>query len=100
MKYRMEDGNVVNTEKAAQSWEEDTYFNGHNRISKATGSQWNHETLYRSRKGRYYKVCESQWQGSTPHAEWVDEREAVKWLLLMEEDIPTDLTHLIDEVEE
>ena len=100
MKYRMENGDVVNTDKAQQSWEEDTEWNGHNRISKATGSQWNHETLYHSRKGRYYKVCESQWQGSTPHAEWVDEREAVKWLLLMEHEIPDDLKHLVDEVEE
>ncbi len=52
-RYRMEDGCVLDTANATAEWEEDTYFDGHNRIGVATGSQWNHETLYRSRKGRY-----------------------------------------------
>lgn len=102
-KYQMEDGTVVNTEKASQSWDERTRWNGNNNISLATGSQWNHEILYRSRKGRYYKVHESQWQGSSSYAEWIDERGAVRWLLrneYSEEEIPEDIRHLIDEVEE
>ena len=102
-KYQMEDGSIVNTEKSSQKWEEGTRFNGHNRISLATGSQWDHETLYRSRKGRYYKVHESQWQGSVSWAEWMDKREVVRWLLKNEfddDDIPTDIKHLITEIEE
>lgn len=100
MRYRMEDGSVINTEKAIEEWCEATDFNGNNHISRATGSQWNHETLYRSRKGRFYKECESQWQGSTSHVEWIDEREAVRWIILNDGDVPKDLKHLIDEVEE
>lgn len=99
-KYRMEDGTIVNTEKAKQHWDEDTRWDGRNYISKATGSQWNHETLYRSRKGRFYKVCESQWQGSTPNAEWIGEHDAVSWLSLMGHDIPDDLAKIVEEVEE
>lgn len=100
MKFRMEDGTIVNTENATKSWDEDTRFDGNNHISRATGSQWNHQTLYRSRKGRYYIVHESQWQGSTPHAEWVSPQEAARWLTLMNHDLPTDLEQYQDEVTE
>jgi hypothetical protein len=96
----MEDNTLVNTEKAKQSWEEKRWHDGRNFISKATGTQWNHETLYESRKGRFYKVCTSQWQGSHDHAEWLDENEAVRWLLLNDHEIPERLMHLVAEVEE
>lgn len=99
-RYRMEDGTVLDTENATDHWDEATRWNGNNHISVATGSQWNHQTLYRSRKGRYYVVHASQWQGSTPHAEWVSEHEAVRWLLANENDVPDDLAHLIDAVSE
>lgn len=98
--YRMEDGTVVNTEKASKEWDEATYFDGRNSISRATGDQWVHQTLYRSRRGRYYVLHTSQWQGSHPSAEWVSEQEAARWLLLNEHDLPDDITHLRDEVEE
>lgn len=100
MKYQMEDGSIVNTDKAQKFWDEDTRWDGHNRISVATGSQWNHETLYLSRKGRYYKVHESHWQGSTQHAEWISEHEAVRWMIANDHDVPADLKHLVDEIEE
>jgi hypothetical protein len=96
----MEDGTVVNTDKARQSWDEATYWNGHNHISKATGSQWNHETLYESRKGRFYKVWWSQYEGTASRAEWLDEHEAVRWLLHNEQEVPGGLQHLVEEVEE
>jgi len=79
--YRMDDGTVVKTENRSAMWGEATRWNGNNHISVATGSQWNHQTLYRSRKGRYYIEHESQWQGSTPHAEWVSNHEATRWLI-------------------
>jgi hypothetical protein len=99
-KYQMEDGTIVNTEKAKKSWTESTRFDGRNQISVNTGSQWNSETLYESRKGRFYVEHESAWQGSTSHAEWVSEYEAVRWLLLNKEEVPERLLHLVDEVEE
>lgn len=98
--YRMEDGTVVKTENATDSWEEETDFDGHNQISRATGSQWNHQTLYRSRKGRYYIEHWSQWQGSRAHAEWVSPQEAARWLLQQDEDLPDDLSQFVEQVSE
>lgn len=102
MKYQMQDGTVVDTDKSPQHWEEDTNWDGNNHISVATGSQWEHQTLYRSRNGRYYTVHKSQWQGSLPHAEWVSEHEAARWLLANghEDEMPADLESLIDAVSE
>lgn len=102
-RYEMSDGTVVNIGNASAQWKEGTQWDGHNRISLATGSQWDHETLYRSRRGRYYVERSSQWQGSTDSAEWVSNEEAARWLLVNEhnpedDDWPADLTELIDSV--
>lgn len=99
-RYRMDDGTVVDTANAKRSWDEATRWNGNNHISVATGSQWNHETLYRSRKGRYYLERTSQWQGSTPGADWISNRAAAAWLLANEHKIPEDLTGEAEEVSE
>jgi hypothetical protein len=97
----MDDGTVVKTENATQHWDEATRWNGNNHISVATGSQWEHQTLYRSRKGRYYVEHESQWQGSTPHAEWISNHEAARWLLANGHDeLPEGLAALESEVSE
>ncbi len=98
--YRMQDGTVVKTENASSHWDEQTRFNGSNQISVNTGSQWNHQELYRSRKGRYYIVHSSQWQGSTPHAEWVSPQEAARWLIHNEEELPDDLKQCEEQVSE
>jgi hypothetical protein len=100
MVFQMEDGTVINTEKAAQRWDETRWHNGQNFISKATGQQFSHETLYESRKGRFYKCCHSDYQGSHDHCEWLDERAAVRWLLLNKHPVPERLQKLIEQVEE
>lgn len=102
-RYEMSDGTIVDIGNASAQWQEATRFDGSNHISLATGSQWDHQTLYRSRRGRYYVERSSQWQGSTPGAEWVSNEEAVRWLLLNEysptdESWPAELTPIIDEV--
>jgi len=104
-RYRMSDGTVVDTKNASAGWDEATEFDGHNHISQATGSQWDHEVLYRSRRGRYYVEHSSQWEGSSPSAEWVSNEEACRWLLTNEhsptdDDWPKDLADLVDEVSE
>ena len=86
-RYRIE-GTVIDTKNASARWDEETDWDGRNQISRATGSQWDHEALYCSRRGRYYVEHVSQWQGSTPHAEWVSPQEAARWLLLMGHDLP------------
>lgn len=99
-KYRMEDDTVVDTDKAAQSWNEESDWDGNNHISRATGSQWEHQTLYRSSKGRYYVEHDSDWQGSRSHAEFVSREEAARWLLHNEHTLPEDLSDLEEEITE
>ena len=96
----MDDGTIVDTVKASLSLKEDTRWDGNNHISLATGSQWDHQTLYRSSKGRYYIEHTSQWQGRTPSAEWADHRAAAAWLTLNAEDVPPDLAEALAEVTE
>ena len=99
-RYMMDDGTIVDTGKAAQTWSEQTRFDGSNHVSVNTGSQWIHEALHRSSKGRYYLETWSQYQGSTPSAEWMDPEAAARWLLLNDEPLPEDLAHLESEVAE
>jgi hypothetical protein len=98
MKYKMEDGIIVDTDRAKQSWKEATDWNGSNHISRATGSQWEHQELHRSRKGRYYLVHWSQVQGTMSRAEFISNEEACRWLLLMDRELPEDLKSLEGEV--
>jgi len=102
MTYRMQDGTVVKTENATRSWEEGKRHDGQNMISLATGSQWEHEVLHRSRRGRYWLEHYSDWQGSTPRAEWIGEHAATQWLMVneREDEMPDDLKKLVDEVSE
>jgi hypothetical protein len=96
----MDDGTVVDTDNAKQSWDEATRWDGSNHISVATGAQWEHQTLHRSRKGRYYIERTSQWQGSLPGAEWISKRAAAAWLSANEHEIPDDLKAEAEEVTE
>jgi len=100
--YRMQDGAIIKTENATGHWKEDTRWNGNNHISVATGSQWSHEELYRSKKGRFYIEHWSQMQGSLPSVEWVDDRVAVAWLMANdhEDEIPEELLPLVEEMSE
>jgi hypothetical protein len=97
--YRIENS-VVNTDNATAKWEDDTFFDGSNRISVATGSQWVNQRLYRSRKGRYYLETRSRIQGQRDHAEWVSPEEAARWLLANGHEVPEDLVEAAEEVSE
>ena len=90
-RFKLEEGAIVDTDRAAKRWDEDSEWNGRNHISKATGDQFTHETLYKSAKGRYYIVHSSQWQGSRDHAEEVTAKDAAAWLLQNEHELPEDL---------
>lgn len=100
MTYRMDDGTVVKTENASRCWNEKTYFDGHNQISVNTHSQWTHETLLRSRRGRYWIEHSSQYQGARSSAEWISNRQAAAWLLLNEHEVLDELKAVAEEVEE
>jgi len=65
----------------AECFKEDTRWNGSNHISVATGTQFEHEELYRTRKGLWILHEWSQWQGSTPRYRIVDDSCAQQWLI-------------------
>ena len=98
-RYEIE-GVIVDTNNATNEWDERTDWDGRNHISRATGSQWDHQNLYRSRKGRYYIVHQSQWQGSKSWAEWVSPQAATVWLLKMEHEVPKDLEEFVEQISE
>ena len=94
MKYTMDYGQVVDTDRAVECWQESERWNGQNHISRATGTQWEHETLFKSTKGNYWIEHVSQWQGSTPHAFFLTAEEAARWLLTNEHELPADLVEV------
>lgn len=65
----------------AECFAEDTRWDGSNRISVPTGSQWEHERLYRTRKGVWVLHSWSQWQGSTDSYEVIGDDRARQWLI-------------------
>lgn len=103
-RYRMDDGStVVDTDRADTCWEGRQRFDGRNHVDVHTSDQWEHQNLYRSRRGRYYVEHWSQRQGTHWYAEWVSPQEAARWLLIQglpEDELPEDLAQVVDEVSE
>jgi len=66
----------------AEVFAEETRWDGQNRISCATGSQWEHEEIYRTKSGRWVLHHWSQWQGSTPSWTEISNEEAARWLVI------------------
>lgn len=64
----------------ADQYHESTRWDGSHLISLATGSQWDHETLWRTAGGRWALQSWSQWQGSYPTWRYVSDDEARAWL--------------------
>lgn len=96
MKLRIDDA-VIDTKKSKHHWTEAQDWNGQNHISRNTGSQWAHQTLYLSSKGRYYLVHTSNWDGSLPSAEFISETAAAQWLALNDHEVPEAMAHMASE---
>lgn len=65
----------------AKKFEEDTWWNGSNHVSVATGDQFVHEAIYKTAKGLYILNHWSQWQGSKETYEEISKEDAIQWLL-------------------
>jgi len=48
------DGKILDSELAINTWEESKTWDGNNHISVHTGTQWDHQTLRKSKKGNYW----------------------------------------------
>jgi len=66
----------------AEEFQEKTSWDGRNYISKATGSQWDHQILYRTKGGKW--ILNSQWQGTRESWEEISNEEAARWLSVNE----------------
>lgn len=87
-------------EDTAHEFAEDTYFDGHNMISKATRSQWSHETLYLTKSGKW--VLNYCGNGNTDYYRQVGIEEAATWLLTNDEitnDLPKEILDIVKGLE-
>jgi len=66
---------------SAITFDESTWWDGSNLISGATGSQWEHESLWYTRQGRWVLHTYSQWQGSPEMWQEIDAADAARWLV-------------------
>jgi len=73
------DGRWFDTE-SAEAWGEDSHWDGNNFVSTATGSQWDHETLYLTKSGTWVLHFYSQMQGTEDTYRSIDSSEAAAWL--------------------
>jgi len=97
-RYRMNDGTIVDAAKASQTWEEATDWNGSNQISRNTRDQWEHETLYRSAKGRYWKEFVSGRRQGQGEAYFLEPPETAAWLIANDHELPDDLKQHEDNI--
>ena len=88
-------------ESSAVQFTECLRWDGNNHVSKATGSQWDHEALYWTRDGNWVLHRWSQWQGRLETWTEVDEPQAVNWLISQEttdadlEELPEAVRHAV-----
>ena len=81
-RHTISNGVIVDTTDCAKSWDEDSCWDGRKHVSRATGSEWNHQGLYLTKDGRYYVLHWSQWKDADPpFATFVSKQEAAAWLL-------------------
>jgi hypothetical protein len=62
------------------AYAEATWWDGNNRVSLATNSQWEHECLYRTLGGQWVLHGWSQWGGIADTWQLVEDSVAAIWL--------------------
>lgn len=104
----LSDGSGWFDAERAVKFEEGTFWNGNNHISRATGSEWDHQALYYTRSGRWVLNEWSQRQGSLESYREIDVAEAAQWLVANEcsdelgklpEDVARRIEHTLGERE-
>ena len=72
------------SEETAEYFKEDTYFNGSNWISKATGKQSFHEGLYHTKGGKYILREFTDYAGGRDEYKIIDAYAAAAWFSINE----------------
>lgn len=78
-------------EDKAEVYKEDTFHDGRNWISKATGSQWEHESIYVTKSGKFILNHYSNFQGSRETYDLISKEDAAAWFAkqgFSDDDIP------------
>lgn len=88
---------LYDTASAVESWNEQTEFNGSSQVSLATDSQWNHEALHRTAKGRYFVHWWSDWRRPSDNLRPLTEIQAAEWLVRNRYDLPAELSEATQE---
>jgi hypothetical protein len=89
--YQLDEETLVDSNRAVEEWKQDYVFEGTNLVSRATGSQWRDETLYKSAQGRYWVEHYPRIDREIPYAYELSKREAARWILLNGGELPIDL---------
>lgn len=76
----LRDGKWFDRDKAVII-DEGTCWDGSNNISRATGSQWEHESLHYTRKGSWVLCWWSQWQGTKTTYSMLTDEQALAWII-------------------
>lgn len=85
--------------ESAEKFEEATFHDGRNHISKATGSQTEHECLYRTAGGKFILNSWSDFQGSHESYEQIGEKASAVWFSINEYDPHQDVEEEFNELE-
>ena len=83
----------------AEFYKEESYHNGSNLISKATGHQFIHEAIYLTAGGLFILNQWSDWQGSVETYEIISKEKAAEWFGKQgfdDESIPEVLRNLVN----
>lgn len=97
-KFALSGGIVVDTETALNKWEEASEWDGAFRISRNVGEPFQHETLYKTKRGTYFVVRRTQFHGSGTRAERLSPKEAATWLTLNDHTLLEDLKEFEEEI--
>jgi len=68
--------------ETAEKFDEAGFHDGRNWISKATGSQTEHQALYRTAGGLFILNCWTDYQGVHETYEQIGEKAAAKWFAI------------------
>jgi len=86
-------GSWFDLEKS-EKFEEETWYDGQNNVSRATGIRHNHESLYLTSSKKWVLNKYSQYANQSESYEVISENEAVVWFLKQEMDLPEQLEGL------
>ena len=83
----------------ARRWDEACEFDGRNLISRATGSQWDHELLFKTQQGTWILNQYSAHQGTLESYEQINEEAAARWFTSQGLDAPKSLGSHVEGLE-